>query len=190
MSHRNNYAQQRGRNYSDPTPSRFNSKYQRRGGRNNNRPEPNRAIKMNDDVDTLMVSIGRHLTTDGNPSRDTFSTQHNVNQGKGSRFQKRKQNSNVPQIGWWRITILESGDIGKDRVMAAVQGRCARPFLPYHVRENILKKISIVFLLFFFKYHIEARTKAGVFFVNNQNDADMIKRLNGKIEVQGLDIVS
>lgn len=170
MSHRNNYAQQRGRNYSDPTPSRFNSKYQRRGGRNNNRPEPNRAIKMNDDVDTLMVSIGRHLTTDGNPSRDTFSTQHNVNQGKGSRFQKRKQNSNVPQIGWWRITILESGDIGKDRVMAAVQGRCARPFLPYH-------------------YHIEARTKAGVFFVNNQNDADMIKRLNGKIEVQGLDIL-
>ena len=133
MSNRNNFSQHRGRNYSDPTPSRYNTKYNQRGGAKNYRPQPNRPTNHGDDLDTLMVSIGRHLTTDGNPSQESYSSGRIVNHNKGSQHSKKKKNSSTSQMGWWRITVQQAGTIGKERVMTALQGKCVRPFLPYHV---------------------------------------------------------
>jgi hypothetical protein len=170
MSTRNNYSNYRGRNYTDPTPSRYNSKYHQRGGAKNYRPEPTRRPFNGDDVDTLMTSLGRHLTTDGNPPQRSLTAGRTNNYTKGQRPTKGKNNSPIPRTVWWRVTVQKAGTIGKERVMTTLQAGCARPFQPYH-------------------YYVETRTKAGVFFVNNQNDADMLKRLNNKVEVQNLDIL-
>lgn len=140
MSNRNNFSHHRGRNHTDPTSVRYNTKYNQRGGSRNYRPEPNRRHNNGDDVDTLMESIGRHLTTDGNNPQELFSTGRTVNNhSKGYRAQRKRNNNNnnnnssIPQINWWRITIQQVGTIGKERVMSALQARCPRPFQPYHV---------------------------------------------------------
>jgi hypothetical protein len=49
--------------------------------------------------------------------------------------------------------------------MSTLKGSCPRQFQPYH-------------------YFIDRDTNTGVFFVNNQQDADMLRRANRKIEIQ------
>jgi hypothetical protein len=142
MPNRNKYSQ-RGRSYTDPTPSRQNSKYHQRGGAKNYRPEPNRRRANGDDVDTLMVSIGRHLTTHGNPSQELSS--RGRNQTKSLPPSKKKNDSSTNRIAWWRVTIQKAGEIGKERVMAALQARCARPFQPYHVNIYLFRKFKFLF---------------------------------------------
>jgi len=141
----NNY---RGRSYTDPTPTRAHSKYNQRGGPKNYRPERNRRQINGNDVDTLMVSIDRHLTTDGNSIQELLSTGRTVNHTKGQRQSKKKNNSPIPQIAWWRITIQKAGTIGKERVMAALQARSLRPFQPYHVNIYLFNKKTQIFILF------------------------------------------
>jgi len=147
MSNRNNLSHYRGRSYTDPTSSRQNSKYHQRGGAKNYRPEPNRRSTNGDDVDTLMVSIGRHLTTDGNSAQELLSTRRTVNHTKGSRQAKTKNNSAVTQTAWWRVTVQHAGKIGKERVMAAIQGRCVRPFQSYHVNIHLFTKLKFLYCL-------------------------------------------
>ncbi|CAF3919959.1 unnamed protein product [Rotaria sp. Silwood2] len=170
MFNRNNFSYNGGRHYTDPTSSRYNTKYSRRGGRKDYRPESHH---NGDDVDTLMVSINRHLTTDGNPSQDLSSRRYITKRTQGhrpTRLNYQFKSAQINQTGWWRVTIQQAGIIGKERVMSTLKAHCPRQFQPYH-------------------YFIDPHTKAGVFFVNNQHDADMIKRANGKIEVQNLDIL-
>lgn len=128
MSSRNNYPQQRGRTYTDPTANRYNTKYHQRGGAKNCRPERNRRLINGDDVNSLTVSIDRHLTTDG-----TFPIERASKYAKDTRQSKKIYTPPVPQKGWWRITIQKASEIGKQRVMEALQGGCARPFQPFHV---------------------------------------------------------
>ncbi|CAF0839800.1 unnamed protein product [Rotaria sordida] len=170
MFNRNDFSHNGGKHYTDPISYRYNSKYNQRGGRKNYRPESNR---NGDDVDTLMVSINRHLTTDGNPSQNLSSRRYVTKHTQDRRptrptYQLKK--AQINQTGWWRVTIQQAGTIGKERVMSTLKAHCPRQFQPYH-------------------YFIDPHTKAGVFFVNNQQDADMMKRANGKIEVQNLDIL-
>jgi len=138
----------RNRNYTDPTPLRSHTKYNQRGGPKNYRPEPNRRQINGNDLDTLMVSIDRHLTTDGNSIQELLSTGRTVNRTKGQRQLNKKNNSSIPQIAWWRVTIQKAGTIGKERVMAALQARSLRPFQPYHVNIYLFKKKTQIFILF------------------------------------------
>ncbi|CAF1624319.1 unnamed protein product [Adineta ricciae] len=160
-----------GRHHTDPTSTRFNNKsrYHQRG-RPNNRPVPNRRPTAGDDLDSITVSIGRHLTTDGVNTHGPVGRGRIVNQrirpqqihpGGGGRFNDRRNN----QPPWWRISIPQAGTMGKAVVMAALKAHFTRQLLPYH-------------------YFIDRDTNMGVFFVNNQQDADMLKRANKKVEVQ------
>jgi hypothetical protein len=133
MSSRNNFPQQRGRTYTDPTPTRYNTKYHQRGGPKNYRPEHNRRLINGDDVNSLTVSIDRHLTTDGTSSQTSFSTERSFKHTKDYRQPKKIYTPPISQTGWWRITMQKAGEIGKQRVMEALQGGCVRPFQPYHV---------------------------------------------------------
>jgi hypothetical protein len=132
MSSRNNFPQQRGRTYTDPTPSRYNTKYHQRGGPKNYRPEHNRRLINGDDVNSLTVSIGRHLTTDGT-SLGSISTERSFKHTKDHRPPKKIYTPPIARTGWWRITVQKADEIGKQRVMEALQGGCVRPFQPYHV---------------------------------------------------------
>ncbi|CAF4851537.1 unnamed protein product [Rotaria sp. Silwood1] len=170
MFNRNDFSHNGGKHHTDPISSRYNSKYNRRGDRNNYRPVFNHNA---DDVDRLMASINRHLTTDGNPSQDLSSRRYvtkSIQDRRPIRSNNQLKNAQRNQIGWWRIAIQQAGEIGKERVMSTLKAHCPRQFQPYH-------------------YFIDPHTKAGVFFVHYQQDADMIKRANGKIEVQNLDIL-
>jgi hypothetical protein len=140
MSYRNYSTREGGRHHTDPTSSRFNtkSKYHQRGRGTNNRPVPNRRPTAGDDLDTITVSIGRNLTTDGiNPQGSsirgrgrTVSRSHGPQQiHPHSRMNDRDSN----QTKWWRISIPQAGAIGKERVMATLLANCARQFQPYHV---------------------------------------------------------
>ncbi|CAF1350103.1 unnamed protein product [Rotaria sp. Silwood1] len=170
MFNRNDFSHNGGKHHTDPISSRYNSKYNRRGDRNNYRPVFNHNA---DDVDRLMASINRHLTTDVNPSQDLSSRRYvtkSIQDRRPIRSNNQLKNAQRNQIGWWRIAIQQAGEIGKERVMSTLKAHCPRQFQPYH-------------------YFIDPHTKAGVFFVHYQQDADMIKRANGKIEVQNLDIL-
>ncbi|UJR28966.1 hypothetical protein I4U23_010183 [Adineta vaga] len=173
MSNRNNFSTYRNRNHTDPTASRYNSKFHQRNGPRNYRPESDRRPTGGDDVDTLMKSMGHHLAPIGNSFHD-FSSRGRMGKPNGNRRPVRStpqlRHPQHNQTGWWRITIQDAGNIGKERVITALRAHCPRQFLPYH-------------------YHIDSKHKAGIFFVNSQQDADMIKRANGKVEVQGLDIL-
>ncbi|CAF0843293.1 unnamed protein product [Rotaria sordida] len=170
MSYRNYPSREGGRHHTDPTSSRFNtkSKYHQRG-RGTNRPVPNRRPTAGDDLDGITVSIGRNLTTGGIDSQGSsirgriVSRSHAPQQIHPSRMNDRDHN----QPRWWRISIPQAGAIGKERVMSTLKVNCLRQFQPYH-------------------YFIDRDTNTGVFFVNSQQDADMLKRANRKIEVQNL----
>jgi hypothetical protein len=123
---------QRGRTYTDPTASRYNTKYNQRGGPRNYRPESNRRLTNGDDVHSLTASIGRHLTTDGVSLR-SLSTERALRNTKNQRGSLKANAAPVRQAGWWRITVDKAGDIGKQRVMEAIQAACVRPFQPFHV---------------------------------------------------------
>lgn len=142
MSYRNYSARDRegGRHHTDPTSSRFNAntRYRQRGRGETNRPVPSRRPTLGDDLDTITVSIGRNLTTDGvNPQGSTvrgrtvsrFSRAYPSRPGGGG-FNRRDDNN---QMKWWRVSIPQAGDIGKDRVMSTIKGYCDRDFQPYHV---------------------------------------------------------
>lgn len=189
MSHRNDFSYQRSRHFSDPTSSRHGTKYHRRGGKRNNRPEPNRQGVNADDIHSLTVSIDRALTTDGNTSQDSFFTDRAVKHTKNSRASMETYIPPNSKKGWWRITISEAGKIGKQLVLEALQAKCLRPFLPYHVTKYFIIRLDFFLYDLFFQYNIETRSQDGVFFVNNQTDADALKRLNGKVEVRGIDTV-
>lgn len=189
MSQRNDLSYQRTRHFSDPTPSRYGTKYHRRGGKRNNRPEPNRRTINADDVHSLTVSIDRALTTDGNTSQDSFFTDRAVKHTKNSRPSMENYSPANSRQGWWRITIPDAGKIGKQLVLESLQGKCVRPFLPYHVTKSSITRLRLFLYDLFFQYNIDHRSQDGIFFVNNQNDADMLKRLNGKVEVRGIDTV-
>lgn len=133
MSRRNDYSQHRGRNFNRSTASRHETKYHKRGGKGNFRPEPNRPPISSDDVHSLTMSIDRHLTTDGNSSQDVFFTDRSVKHTKNHRPSREIYKPLASQKGWWRITVSEAGTIGKQLVMEAIQAKCARPFHPYHV---------------------------------------------------------
>ncbi|CAF0720314.1 unnamed protein product [Adineta steineri] len=172
MSNRNNYFHG-ARHYTDPTPSRYNTKYNKRNGTKDYRPQPNRPRNGGDDVDTLMSLMDHHLPTNNNPMQESGSRGRGPRSTRGrhqTRSNPQLRHSQNNQTGWWRITIQQAGTIGKDRVMSTLKAHCPRQFQPYH-------------------YFIDSNTKAGVFFVNSQQDADMLKRANGKVEVQSLDIL-
>ena len=135
MSHRNFSRQPDRRNHSDPMPSRYNTKYSQRGGRNI-RPQPNYRGTGGDDVDHLMESLNRHFTTDGSYQRN-FHNQggRRINNGRGGRGKHQQVQST--RMGWWRVSIEKAGTIGKDLVMSTLKARVDRPFQPYHVRESI-----------------------------------------------------
>jgi hypothetical protein len=138
MSNRNYLSRNGGRHHTDPTSSRYNSRYNQRGDPRNNRPEPNRRPTNEDDIGSLMVSIDRNLTTDGNPSQRSMPTGRIVNHTRGRRRPMRMihqpdRNPPVNQTAWWRISIQEAGTIGKERVMSTLKTHCARHFQPYHV---------------------------------------------------------
>ncbi len=139
MSYRNYSSRDRegGRHHTDPTSSRFNtnSKYRQRG-RGNNRPVPDRRPTVGDDLDTITVSIGRNLTTDGNNSHgppirgrifNRFSRPQMIRPGG------RRDDNDNNQTKWWRISIPQAGTLGKDRVMTTLKGYCDREFQAYHV---------------------------------------------------------
>ena len=135
MAYRNYGGREGGRHHTDPTSSRFNSNTRfRQRGQGTNRPIPNRRPTGGDNVDTITVSIGRNLTTDGTNSNGPMMRGRTV-----SRFARprplgpgRHDNAtNEPM--WWRISIPQAGTIGKDRVMSTLKGSCARQFQPYHV---------------------------------------------------------
>lgn len=133
MSNRNDLSYHRARHFSDPTPSRHGTKYHRRGGKRNNRPEPNHRPINTDDIHALTVSIGQSLTTDGNTSQDSFFTDRTVKHTKHARPSAELYSTSNAKKGWWRITVYEAGKIGKQLIMEALQAKCVRPFLPYHV---------------------------------------------------------
>ncbi|CAF2403236.1 unnamed protein product [Rotaria sp. Silwood2] len=174
MSYRNYPSREGGRHHTDPTSSRFNakSKYHQRG-RGNNRPLPNRRPTAGEDLDGITVSIGRNLTTGGIDSQGSsirgrlVSRSHAPQQIHSSRMNDRDNN----QSKWWRISIPQAGAIGKERVMSTLKVNCLRQFQPYH-------------------YFIDRDTNTGVFFVNDQRDADMLKRANRKIEIQNFGTLS
>ncbi|CAF1369398.1 unnamed protein product [Adineta steineri] len=173
MSYRNEMSREGGRHHTDPTSSRFNvrSRYHQRG-RLNNRPVPNRRPTAGDDLETITVSIGRDLTTDRtyshNPStrggrvvRPGVRPREIHPSGGSGRSMDRDNN----QVKWWRVSIPQAGAIGKDLVMSTLKAHFTRQLLPYH-------------------YFIDRETNMGVFFVNSQQDADMLKRANRKIDIQ------
>ncbi|CAF4384087.1 unnamed protein product, partial [Rotaria magnacalcarata] len=174
MSYRNYSAREGGRHHTDPTPSRFNSqsKYHQRG-RGNNRPVPNRRPTAGDDLENITVSIGRNLTTDG------VGTQRLARRGLIDSRPRRPIQINPRgmndggnnQVRWWRISIPQAGAIGKERVLSTLKANCPRQFQPYH-------------------YFIDSDTNTGVFFINSQQDADMLKRANRKIEIQNFGTLS
>lgn len=134
MSNRKFAPRNGGRHQSDPSSSRFNSRYHQRGGRNN-RPEANRRPTGGDDMESLMASMGRHLTTDGSGSQNAGPT---VRPGRGRRPTHPVHQVQNNQVGWWRVTIPKAGTIGKERVMSTVKANCTRQFQPYHVRLQFL----------------------------------------------------
>ncbi|UJR20686.1 hypothetical protein I4U23_023808 [Adineta vaga] len=169
-SYREFSSREGGRHHTDPTSSRFNNKsrYHQRG-RVNNRPVPNRRPTAGDDLESITVSIGRNLTTDGSNTHNPLmrgrlgnsrTRPHQIHP-TGSRLQDRENN----QTKWWRISISRAGVVGKTAVMAALKAYFPRQLLPYH-------------------YFIDRDTNTGVFFVNNQQDADMLKRANRKVTIQ------
>ncbi|CAF2033580.1 unnamed protein product [Rotaria magnacalcarata] len=174
MSYRNYSAREGGRHHTDPTPSRFNSqsKYHQRG-RGNNRPVPDRRPTAGDDLENITVSIGRNLTTDG------VGTQRLARRGLIDSRPRRPIQINPRgmndggnnQVRWWRISIPQAGAIGKERVLSTLKANCPRQFQPYH-------------------YFIDSDTNTGVFFINSQQDADMLKRANRKIEIQNFGTLS
>ncbi|CAF3251827.1 unnamed protein product [Rotaria socialis] len=176
MCNRNNFTHRGGgKNYSDPISSRYYSKYNQRGGRKNYCPEPKRPVTYGDDVDTLMTTLNHTLTTNSNSTEEFSSTlqPQKFRPTRPTRLTRRdnqQKRFQINQTGWWRVSIQQAGAIGKDRVMSTLKAHCPRQFQAYH-------------------YFIDHHTKAGVFFVNSQHDANMIKRTNGEIEVQGLDIL-
>lgn len=127
MSGRNFLSRNGNRHQSDPSSSRFNARYHQRGGRNN-RPEANRRPTAGDDMDSLMASMGRHLTTDGTMG------QHSGRPVRGRRPTHPVHQVQNNQTGWWRVTIQKAGTIGKERVMSTLKTHCTRQFQPYHVR--------------------------------------------------------
>lgn len=138
MSHRNYPVREGGRHHTDPTSSRFNtnSKYRQRGY-GTNRPVPNRRPTGGDGVDSITVSIGRNLTTDGTNSNGPMMRGRTVNRYPRSRpIGLGRQENDTNEVKWWRISVPQAGSIGKDRVMSTLKGSCARQFQPYHVNEN------------------------------------------------------
>jgi hypothetical protein len=138
MSYRNYSSREGGRHHTDPTSSRFNnnSRYHQRG-RANNRPVPNRRPTVGDDLDTITVSIGRNLTTDGTNSLGSSVRGRFVNHRpgphqihtSGGRFNDRENSSTK----WWRVSIPQAGAIGKERVMSTLKAHFSRQLQPYHV---------------------------------------------------------
>ncbi|CAF1618975.1 unnamed protein product [Adineta ricciae] len=170
MSNRNN---QRTRHHTDPSSSRYNNaKYHQRNGGKNNRPEFSRRQIGSDDVDRLMMSVDDDLTTNVKSQEASSRARACKNNGnrRSTRSTPQLRKAHQNQIGWWRIMVQDAGNIGKERVMTALRTYCPRQFQAYH-------------------YYIEQKNKAGIFFVNSQQDADMLKRASGKLEVQGLDIL-
>jgi hypothetical protein len=153
MSNRNAFFSNGGRRYTDPTPSRYNSRYNQRNGPKNYRPEPNHSSNGGDDVDTILTSIHRHLTTDGNHSQEPSSRGRMLRYTRG----RRPTHSNPPltyspmnQISWWRVSIQQAGTIGKERVMSALKAHCPRLFQPYHVNNYLITKFKYLFSCLFF----------------------------------------
>ncbi len=137
MSYRNYSTREGGRHHTDPTPARFNnkSKYHQRG-RGNNRPVPNRRPTAGDDLDTITVSIGRHLTTDGTNPRVPSVRGRTVSRSHGPQqiqLSNRMNDRDNVQLKWWRVSIPQAGAIGKERVMSTLLANCARQFQHYHV---------------------------------------------------------
>jgi hypothetical protein len=89
-----------------------------------------------------MTSLGRHLTTDGNPPQRSLTAGRTNNYTKGQRPTKGKNNSPIPRTVWWRVTVQKAGTIGKERVMTTLQAGCARPFQPYHVNSHLFTKFK------------------------------------------------
>lgn len=155
MSIATNFLHNSGRNYTDSTPSRHSARFYQRGGPRYSRPQSNRGPNNFDDVDTLMVSINRDLTTDGNPTRQSLTTRSIVHRGRG-RGRDRDQSRRHPQppiqaqsqTGWWRITIPQAGTIGKERVMSSLKAHCTRQFQPYHVTIHLIIKFKFLFSCF------------------------------------------
>lgn len=162
MSFRNYTPRDGERRHTDPTSTRFNTnaRYRQRG-RGTNRPIPNRRPTGGDELTGITVSIGRSLTTGGENSRGRSV----------GRFQQRPRlirpgpnNNDAGDTKWWRVSIPQAGTLGKERVMTTLRGSSVRQFQPYH-------------------YFIDRDSNSGVFFVNSQQDADMLKRMNRKVEV-------
>ncbi|CAF1209531.1 unnamed protein product [Didymodactylos carnosus] len=182
MSYRN---QTRGgyRHHTDPTSSGYykgsqNVRYRTRGGpsgrgRGNRRPT--------DDVDSLTVSISDNLTTDTSVRNFRGRVVNSTHRGGGGfggprpvgLFNKHTNQSQARQnqTGWWRVSIPKAGHIGKDRVMSILKVHTSRQFQPYH-------------------YFIDRDTNMGVFFVNSREEADMLKRANGKLSAQNSETLS
>jgi hypothetical protein len=161
MSIVNNFSHNGGRNYTDSTSFRHTARFRQRGGPRHYRPQHNRSLTQIDDVDTLMVSINRDLTTDGNSCRQSLSTRSVVNRGRGrGRDQGRRntypQAQPQPQTGWWRVTIQQAGTIGKERVMSSLKAHCTRQFQHYHVNIHLIIKCEFLFyyfiILVFYRY--------------------------------------
>jgi hypothetical protein len=142
MSYRNFLSRDGGRHHTDPTSSRFNntSKYHQRGrGRGNNRPISNRHPTGGDDLDTITVSIGRNLTTDGTHGPSSSGRGRFVNHSQGPRkiysSSSRMNDAQNSETKWWRVSIPQAGAIGKERVMSTLKVHCARQFQHYHVNQ-------------------------------------------------------
>lgn len=139
MSNRNFLSRAGGRHHSDPVATRYNTKYNQRGGARNNRPDNNRRPTGGDDVDSLMVSINRHLTTDGNALQDNRMGGRTVRQPiRGGRPRPASHSASENLTGWWRIAVQKAGTIGKERVMSTLKTHCPRQFQAYHVMTRKL----------------------------------------------------
>lgn len=132
MSYRNTFNHNAGKHYSDPVSSRYNFKYNRRGGRNSYRQEFNCTMNNGDDIDILTKTIDRSLRSSDNFNQDS-SVNRSFRNRRPIRSNHQSKHSQMNQTGWWRVTIEKAGIIGKDRVISTLKAHCPRQFQPYHV---------------------------------------------------------
>lgn len=155
------------RRHTDPTSTRFNTnmRYNSRGRGANRYGQPNRRPTGGNNKPTgITVSIGRSLTTGGENSSVRGRTM--------GRFQQRPRlirpgtnnNNDGNDTQWWRVSIPQAGTIGKETVMTKLRGASVRQFQPYH-------------------YFIDRDSNGGIFFVNSQQEANMLRQMNRKVDV-------
>lgn len=142
MAERHFDSREGGRYHTDPSSSsRFNAnmKFHRRGGIRTitQRPVPNRPGTSGQSGESITVSVHRTLSGGSTRTLGTSGLRGRPYQPKQIHPGPSGQDSaNANQEKWWRVSILQAGSIGKERVMSTLKAHCMRQFQAYHVRRT------------------------------------------------------